>query len=390
MKPQVSRKIRSIRPCLSALALASLVAAVSVWTVPGVAGQARKIAAAQTRDTLVNKAENKPDKKGSPETAKTPQPTPQRRVVSLFTEQEQHWVVRGLGNPVAQLLVLREINRRIPFSDKQRAALGVAAREEGPQLEALRKKRSEQERALEEAIYGESFDPKLVEQLVNESATTQKELMKKQAEIEFRLVRIFAAENPRQARLFRALYEHVLGPRSRPANIMALNRPAAGPPNPQARMLWELFGTDLEMLVPSFGNPLTVLLVMRQLELTPEQRAEIKTLAQEVRSELQAERELQNRLPRDAARDDQERPEHPLDRLENLMVDKVIEERANQQARAMKRQAHIETRIRQILNPKQWDDYTTLLRAMVAGNLNRPLLPPAQQPNLRNLRPGRQ
>ena len=299
-------------------------------------------------------------------------------------------MVSGLGNPVAQLLVLRELNRRIPFSDKQRAALALAAREEGPQLEALRKKRGEQERTLEEAIYGESFDPKLVEQLVNESATTQKELMRKQAEIEFRLMRIFAAENPRQARLFRALYEHILGPQRNRPNALALNRPPGGQLNPQARLLWELFGNDLEMLVPSFGNPLTVLLVLRQLELTPEQKAEIKTLAQEVRSELQAERELQNRLMRDATRDEQERAESPLERMENLVVNKVVEERANQQARAMKRQAHIETRIRQILNPKQWDDYTTLLRAVVAGNLNRPLLPPVRQPNMRNLRPGRQ
>ena len=86
-------------------------------------------------------------------------------------------MVTGLGNPVAQLLVLREINRRIPISDKERAALAVAAKEEGPQLTALREKRQQQERALEEAIYGESFDPKQVEQLVNESAATQKELM---------------------------------------------------------------------------------------------------------------------------------------------------------------------------------------------------------------------
>ncbi len=387
MKPQVSRKIRFIQRSLLVLALASLVTA-SAWTVTGVAGQARKIAVAQTRDNLVNKTEHKADKKTSPETAKAPQPSPQRRVISLFTEQERQCMVSGLGNPVAQLLVLREINRKIPISDKARAALAVAAKEEGPQLIALREKRQQQERTLEEAIYGDSFDPKQVEQLVNESAATQKELMKKQAEIEFRLVRILAAENPRQARLYRALYEHILGPQRNRPNALAMNRPAAGPFNAQTRLLSELFGADLEMLVPSFGNPLAVLLVMRQLDLAPEQKAEVKALAQEVRNELLAERELQNKNQREVLpRDEQERPETPLERAENLMVDRVIEERANQQARAMKRQAHIETRIRQVLNPKQWDDYTMLLRAMVAGNLNRPLLPPVQQPNLKNLRP---
>jgi Spy/CpxP family protein refolding chaperone len=389
MKPQVSRKICLIQRCLIMLMLTGMVIT-PAWMVAGVAGQARKIAGPQTRDNLVSK----PDKKNSPDTARAPQQPqqpPERRVIGLFTEQERHWVVSGLGNPIAQLLVLREIDRRIPFSDKQRAALALAAKEEGPQLTALRQKRQQQERALEEAIYGESFDPKQVEQLVNESAATQKELMKKEAEIEFRLVRIFAAENPRQARLYRVLYEHILGPQRNRPNAMAMNRPAVGQANAQARLLWELFGGDLEMMVPSFGNPLAVLLVMRQLDLTPEQKAEVKALAQEVRGELQAERELQNKLQRERdlpQRDEQERAETPLDRLENLMVDKVVEERANQQARAMKRQVHIETRIRQILNPNQWDEYTALLRAMVAGNLNRPLLSPAQPPNLK-LRPGR-
>src|SRR5436190_1262871 len=125
MKPQVSRKIRFVQPFFIMLVLANLVTT-STWSVTGVAGQARKIAAAQKRDNLVNKA----DKKTNPETAKAPQPSPQRRVIGLFTEQERQWVVTGLGNPVAQLLVLREINRRIPISDKERAALAVAAKEE--------------------------------------------------------------------------------------------------------------------------------------------------------------------------------------------------------------------------------------------------------------------
>lgn len=385
MKPQVSRKARNIRPCLSVLALASLMAA-SVWTAPGVVAQARQLAAAQTRAALINKAENRTDKKPGPETSKAPQSAPQRRVINLFTEQERHWVVTGLGNPVAQLLVLRELNRKIPISNKQARMLAITAREEGPQLVALREKRQQQERALEEAIYGETFEPKLVEQLVNESAETQKAVMKKQAEIEFRLARIFAEENRQQGRFYRVLYENILGPRNRQSNLIAMNR-AAGQFNAQARLLGELFGTDLEMLVPSFGNPLAVLLVMRQLELAPEQKTEIKTLAQEVRNELQAERELQNKLQREQPlRNEPERAENPLDRLGNLFVNRVVEERANQQARAMKRQAHIETRIRQILDPRQWGDYTMLLRAMVQGNLNRPALPPLQQPNLRNQR----
>src|SRR5262249_11753641 len=158
-------------------------------------------------------------------------------------------------------------------------ALTLAAKEEGAQLKVLREKRNQQERALEEAIYGESLDTKLVEQLVNESAETQKALMRKQAEIEVRLIRIFAEENQRQGRLYRMLYEHILGPRNRPPNALLLNRPVPGQFNGQVRMLWELFGTDLEMMIPSFGNPLTVLLVMRQLDLSPEQKAEIKTLA---------------------------------------------------------------------------------------------------------------
>ena len=324
-----------------------------------------------------------------PEPAKTPLPA-QAGVKQLFTDQERALAGLGTGNQIALSLVFREVNRRFPITEKQRAELLALYREETPPLRALRDKRSKQEHAVEEAIYGESFDPQHVEQLVNESAETQKELMTRQAALEAKVLRIFAANHPRQARIFWLLYEHLVGPQR---NNVPLPMLVSRQYNGQWRALADLFGDDMDMLIPSFNSPLGVLLVLRQLELTPEQKTEFKTLAQEIRTELQTEMEQRAKALREQPGAAAQAPAQPLaqsaaqqiDRFDNLM--KAVEENADRQVRLMKRQAHIETRIRQILRPKQWEDYTTLLRGMLAGNAPRPALPPLQQPGLRRMQP---
>jgi len=312
---------------------------------------------------------------------------------ALFSDQERALAFLGTGNPVAQLLVVRELNRAFPLSPRQRGALQALAREAQPFLQTLREKRGRQERALEEAIYGETFDAKAVEPLVNEAAETQRELLKRQAEVETRVVRLLAQENRMQARYYMLLSELVVGPkRNQVPAMMLITRQFTG----QWRFLHEMFGEDMDMLIPSFSNPLSVLLVLRQLDLSPEQKAAFKALAQEVRAQLLEEREPPNAA---AQRDAQARNELPpndrmFERVENR--ERLMNEVAERQVRMMKRQVHIETRIREILNPKQWGEYTTLLRGMLSGNLagnpanlaGRPRLQePA--PNLKNLRQGR-
>jgi Spy/CpxP family protein refolding chaperone len=357
-------------------------------------GKLRKNSHQQTRP-VVGKTESKPetklDKKVQGETVKAPEPAKQARLMDLFTPEEHQLARFSFGNPVAHLLVFREVHRRFPLSEKQRTAIIALLKEETPRLRALREQRGKQERALEEAIYGDTFDQHAIDQLVNESAAIQKEFMTRQAQLEAGLINILAAENRLQARLFLTLYEQVLGPqRNNQVPIaMLINRQYNG----QWRILADLFGEDMDLMMPSFGSPLTILLVLRQLDLTPEQRAEFKALALEVRNEVRAEFEQRAKVQRELqtreqpARDAQERGNLLAERLENRL--KMIEENAGRQARMMKRQTHIETRFRQILTPKQWENYTALIRAMLTGNLARPALPAANAPLLKNrqLRP---
>jgi Spy/CpxP family protein refolding chaperone len=359
--------------------LVAVLVAGCVWPWSGAQAQGRKAAAWQ-RAALTGQADGKA-------------PAGQASARALFSPQERSVALLGAGNPVAQMLVLRELNRAFPLSPQQRASLQALAHEAQPLLQSLREKRGRQERALEEAIYGENFDAKAVEQLMNEAAETQKELLKQQTAVEARFVRLLMQENRGQTRYYMLLSELVVGPkRNQIPTAMLVTRQFTG----QWRMLQEMFGEDMEMLIPSFSNPLSVLLVMRQLELRPEQKTEFKALAQEVRTQLLEEREAQNGAVRGApARNDLSPNERLLERLESR--ERMVGEVADRQVRMMKRQVHIETRIRQILNPKQWSDYTTLLRAMLAGNfagafpnnpantLGRPMLP-AQPPNLKNLR----
>lgn len=391
MKPPVTR---TIWLCLSVLVLMLVQVATAQGLAGRLGGKWRKQGNQQPRPALVSKpdakSETKADKKVQVEAVKALDPAKQSRLMELFTPEEHQLARFSLGNPVANLLVFREVNRRFPLSDKQRQAIVALLKEENPHLRTLREQRGKQERALEEAIYGEAFDQHVIDQLVNESAATQKELMTRQAQVEARMLGILAAENRFQARLFMALYEQVLGPQRNNFPVaMLINRQYNG----QWRVLAESFGDDMDLLLPNFGNPLTILLVLRQLDLTPEQRTEFKTLALEIRNEMRAEFEQRAKAQRDLQarelpqRDQQERGNPLAERLENKL--KLVEENADRQARMMKRQTHIETRFRQILNPKQWENYTAMLRAMLTGNLARPALPAANTPMLKNqqLRP---
>ncbi len=305
---------------------------------------------------------------------------------ALFTPQEQQLVVYGLGNPIAQLLMLRELDKRFPLLPRQRFELQNLSREVTPKLNELRGKRARQERALEEATYGAHFDAAAIEVLADESAATQEELAKLQGVTELRLLQIYARNNPRRVRTARAFIETLLRPQpQRPLPQLLLARPNAGP----MRFLAEFFGDNWDLIVPGFGNPAAFLLILNQLELTPEQKVELKALSQSVRTELQ--KELQERNQQQAGQQqagqqqagqqqgnrepaDTEEPELQPSRQE--MVLQIVAANAARQGRQLKRQARIETRIRQIMQPKQWDTYVTLLRGL-AGAGAIPMLPNA-------------
>ena len=299
---------------------------------------------------------------------------------ALFTPQEQQLIVAGLGNPIAQLLMLRELDKRFPLLPRQRFELQNLSREVTPKLNELRGKRARQERALEEATYGTHFDAAAIEVLAHESAATQEELAKLQGMTELRLLQIYGRNNPRRARTARAFIETLIRPQpQRPLPQLLLARPNANSGGGSLRFLAEFFGDDWDLIIPGFGpgfgNPAAFLLILNQLELTPEQKVEFKALSQSVRAELQKElqeRNQQQQGNRDAA--DTEEPELQPSRQE--MVLQIVAANASRQGRQIKRQARIETRIRQIMQPKQWETYVTLLRGL-AGAGSSPRLPNA-------------
>jgi Spy/CpxP family protein refolding chaperone len=289
---------------------------------------------------------------------------------ALFTPQEQQLIVYGLGNPIAQLLMLRELDRRWPLLPPQRRDLQQLNRDVAPRLTELRAKRARQERALEEAIYGTNFDVAQIEALANESATTQEELGRLQGETELRLMQILARGNPRRARTARAFVELMIQPQpQRLLPQLLLTRPNGG----SMRFLAEFFGDDWEMAIPGFGNPATFLLALRQLELTPEQKAQLKTLAQNIRTEWQAEIGDRNQTAASLAaapRESEELDVVELPAPRKAIVEQVIAASAARQARQIKRQTLIETRVRQTLQPKQWETYVTILRGLAGPTLN--------------------
>ena len=271
--------------------------------------------------------------------------------------------------------MLRELDKRFPLLPRQRFELQNLNREAAPKLNELRAKRARQERALEDAIYGAHFDAAAIEALTEESATTQEELAKLQGMTELRLLQIYGRNNQRRARTARAFIEILIRPQpQRPLPQLLLARPNGGPGGGSLRFLAEFFGDDWDLAIPGFGNPASFLLILNQLELTPEQKTELKALAQSVRTELQ--KEMQERTQQQAAQQaaqqpgnrepaDTEEPELQPSRQE--MVLQIVTANAARQGRQLKRQARIETRIRQIMQPKQWDTYVTLLRGLAGA-----------------------
>jgi hypothetical protein len=315
---------------------------------------------------LVTYAQPPLETKPRPEAARNKDPR------QLFTPQEQSYVIPGLGNPIAQMLIFRELERRWPLFPRQRVELQTLSREAGPKLLELRRKRAQLERALEEALYGANFDAAAVEALTEESAATQQELVKFQGQTEMRLMQILARGNPRRARMARAFVELLVHP---PANRTALPLLLARPNGGPMRFVTEFFGDDWEMAIPGFGNPASFLLILNQLELTPEQKVEAKTLANGIRVELQNELGEANKqqaaivAQRNEAREFDEAETQEAGPRMNI-AEQLIANNAARQARQIKRQARIETRIRQILQPRQWETYVALLRGLAASELH--------------------
>lgn len=155
---------------------------------------------------------------------------------------------------------------------------------------------------------------------------------------------------------------------------------------------------EASLIIPGFGNsPPLLLLIFRQLDLTPEQKMKIRGVRQrvgrslvETRGELMAlEAELDEAIygTNDPA---------SLDSYDPRRVEELAERVAQKRGEVLKMQTGIESQLRQILTPDQFFVFRELLREMLLPG-RRPVRgvrpPPAQRrmgnpqnrPNRQNL-----
>lgn len=116
---------------------------------------------------------------------------------------------------------------------------------------------------------------------------------------------------------------------------------------------------EAQLIIPGFGRPPALLIIYRQLQLTPEQKEQIKAIRLRVGDRL-------GRLQRERAQLEQQVEETIYG--ENFTVERVDElaaQAAEKQAEIIKLQANIEARFRQILNPDQFYVFQFLIGEMV-------------------------
>jgi len=128
---------------------------------------------------------------------------------------------------------------------------------------------------------------------------------------------------------------------------------------------------EAQLVIPGFGRPPALLIIFRQLNLTPEQKEKIKAIRQRVGRRLAILQQERGQL------------EQQLEDAiygENFSIEKVDElaaQAAERQGEIIKLQANIEAQFRQILTPDQFYVFQFLIGEMVLPQ--RRLTPQQQQ-----------
>lgn len=129
------------------------------------------------------------------------QPVMPRDRIDPLNEQDRRdmrLVPPGVAFPRALIRVFRELD----LTDEQRNRLENLARRSGNQMPALNRLRKAQSELLDEALYGENFDPQKAEARANDLAATQAEIIKLQARLMSQIRQILT---PEQGEKFREL-----------------------------------------------------------------------------------------------------------------------------------------------------------------------------------------
>jgi Spy/CpxP family protein refolding chaperone len=139
--------------------------------------------------------------------------------VEPLTQQDRR-DMRLVPPGVAFPRVLVRVFRQLDLSESQRSQLEHFATRSGNQMPALHRLRKAQSELLDEALYGENFDAKLVDQRANDLAGTQAEIIKLQARM---MTQIRQVLTPDQSVKFRDLLSRERSRQEQPP-------PPGGPP----------------------------------------------------------------------------------------------------------------------------------------------------------------
>jgi Spy/CpxP family protein refolding chaperone len=136
----------------------------------------------------------------------------------FFSADERQMIIPGFGRPAVLLVILRQLN----LTDQQRQSIKAIRQKVGFQLRSLRQQYVQLNNQLEEAIYGEAFDPKRVEEVSAQAGQKLADISKMQASIEAEFRQILT---PDQHYVFRYLIGQMLLPERRaPLNQLRQQR----------------------------------------------------------------------------------------------------------------------------------------------------------------------
>src|SRR5262245_3340870 len=149
----------------------------------------------------------------------------ERGLPSIFRQEERDLIIPGFGNPAALMILFRQLE----LSDQQRQDIRAIRGRVGNRLQILQRDQRELDLQLAEAIYGENFDPKRVEELAAQVAERQGEMVKLRASIEAQLRQLMT---PDQFFVFRGLIGEMVLPQRRvlPAQLRQMNQRRGGAP----------------------------------------------------------------------------------------------------------------------------------------------------------------
>jgi Spy/CpxP family protein refolding chaperone len=166
-------------------------------------------------------------------------------------------------------------------------------------------------------------------------------------------------------------------------------QPGPGVDGIRQRGLQSFFTQEEQSLwIPAFGNRAALLMIFRQLDLTPEQKIKIRDLRRQVGNRLRLSRQDLNQLEMQLDESIYGSPDPTsLDSYDPAKVKELTEQVVQKRAEFFRLHTDIESQFRQIFTPDQFYVYRQLMIDVVRPG-NRPLVNPGARQQQRQRRMG--